>query len=99
MLDEVPSAHPADVLNGYNGTIFAYGQTGSGKTYTMMGSEIADEERRGIIPRITDQIFTSIMESPPTEEYLVKVSYMEIYMERIRDLLARTYRQRAERQR
>lgn len=94
MLDEPSSAHLADVLNGYNGTIFAYGQTGSGKTYTMMGSDIADEKRRGIIPRITDQIFTSIMESPPTEEYLVKVSYMEIYMERIRDLLARTYPQR-----
>lgn len=77
-----------DMLNGYNGTIFAYGQTGSGKTYTMMGSDIDDDTQKGIIPRITEQIFDSIMSSPPNLEYLVKVSYMEIYMERIRDLLA-----------
>lgn len=44
---------------------------------------------KGIIPRITEQIFASIHSSPPNLEYLVKVSYMEIYMERIRDLLAR----------
>jgi hypothetical protein len=46
---------------------------------------------KGIIPRITEQIFASIMASPANLEYLVKVSYMEIYMERIRDLLARAY--------
>jgi len=44
---------------------------------------------KGIIPRIAEQIFSSIMSSPANLEYLVKVSYMEIYMERIRDLLAR----------
>ncbi|CAO1616153.1 unnamed protein product [Sympodiomycopsis kandeliae] len=77
-----------DVINGYNGTIFAYGQTGSGKTFTMMGSDIDDPNLKGIIPRITEQIFDSIMSSPPNLEYLVKVSYMEIYMEKIRDLLA-----------
>ncbi|KDN45937.1 putative kinesin-1 motor protein [Tilletiaria anomala UBC 951] len=76
-----------DVINGYNGTIFAYGQTGSGKTFTMMGSDIDDEHNKGIIPRITEQIFESIMSSPANLEYLVKVSYMEIYMEKIRDLL------------
>lgn len=77
-----------DVLNGYNGTIFAYGQTGSGKTFTMMGSDIDNDNMKGIIPRITEQIFENIMASPPHLEYLVKVSYMEIYMEKIRDLLA-----------
>ncbi|KAF8334309.1 kinesin heavy chain [Cantharellus anzutake] len=76
------------VLDGYNGTVFAYGQTGSGKTFTMMGADIDDPELAGIIPRITEQIFTSIIESDASIEYLVKVSYMEIYMERIRDLLA-----------
>lgn len=55
------------------------------------GSNIDDEELKGIIPRITEQIFASIMSSPPNLEYLVKVSYMEIYMERIRDLLAREF--------
>lgn len=77
-----------DLLNGYNGTVFAYGQTGAGKSYTMMGSSIDDEVGRGVIPRIVEQIFASIMSSPSTIEYTVRVSYMEIYMERIRDLMA-----------
>ena len=77
-----------DILNGYNGTVFAYGQTGAGKSYTMMGTDIGDEEGRGVIPRIVEQIFASILSSPGTIEYTVRVSYMEIYMERIRDLLA-----------
>nr|GAT53202.1 kinesin heavy chain [Mycena chlorophos] len=77
-----------DVLDGYNGTVFAYGQTGSGKTFTMMGADIDSDELKGIIPRITEQIFQSIVESDAHLEYLVKVSYMEIYLEKIRDLLA-----------
>jgi len=77
-----------DVLSGYNGTVFAYGQTGSGKTFTMMGADIDSGELKGVIPRITEHIFDSIMSSPHNIEYLVKVSYMEIYMEKIRDLLA-----------
>ncbi|SDA00121.1 BZ3500_MvSof-1268-A1-R1_Chr9g10456 [Microbotryum saponariae] len=80
-----------DVMDGYNGTVFAYGQTGSGKSHTMMGPDIDNDDMKGIIPRITEQIFQSIMASPGNIEYLVKVSYMEIYMERIRDLLAREY--------
>ncbi|KAG0238950.1 hypothetical protein BGX31_003141 [Mortierella sp. GBA43] len=76
-----------DVINGYNGTVFAYGQTGSGKTFTMMGPSIDDEETKGIIPRIVDRIFSSILAAPSTTEFTVKVSYMEIYMEKIRDLL------------
>ncbi|CAG8645454.1 4544_t:CDS:10, partial [Gigaspora margarita] len=75
-----------EVISGYNGTVFAYGQTGSGKTHTMMGN-MDDEEFKGLIPRIVEQIFQSIIDSPPTIEYTVKVSYMEIYMEKIRDLL------------
>lgn len=77
-----------DILNGYNGTVFAYGQTGAGKSYTMMGSNIDDDAGKGVIPRIVEQIFASILASPGTIEYTVRVSYMEIYMERIRDLLA-----------
>ncbi|KAL4808072.1 P-loop containing nucleoside triphosphate hydrolase protein [Aspergillus unguis] len=76
-----------DILNGYNGTVFAYGQTGAGKSYTMMGSDIDDEVGKGIIPRIVEHIFASILTSPSNIEYTVRVSYMEIYMERIRDLL------------
>ena len=76
-----------DILNGYNGTVFAYGQTGAGKSYTMMGADIDNESSKGIIPRIVEQIFASILASPGNIEYTVRVSYMEIYMERIRDLL------------
>lgn len=76
-----------DVLKGYNGTVFAYGQTGSGKTFTMMGAGVEEPNLKGIIPRIIESIFTAILASPETMEYTVNVSYMEIYMERIRDLL------------
>ena len=76
-----------DILNGYNGTVFAYGQTGAGKSYTMMGSDIDDDAGKGVIPRIVEQVFASILASPSNIEYTVRVSYMEIYMERIRDLL------------
>ena len=55
----------------------------------MMGTSIDDKEGRGVIPRIVEQIFESILSSPPNIEYTVRVSYMEIYMERIRDLNAR----------
>ena len=50
-----------------------------------------NEEFKGLIPRIVEQIFHSIISSPSTMEYTVKVSYMEIYMEKIRDLLNRQY--------
>ena len=53
------------------------------------GADIDSQELKGIIPRITEQIFQSIVESEAHLEYLVKVSYMEIYLEKIRDLLAR----------
>ncbi|KAJ2802842.1 hypothetical protein H4R20_003123 [Coemansia guatemalensis] len=76
-----------DAFNGYNGTVFCYGQTGSGKTFTMMGADIDNDDLKGIIPRIVEGVFSKIIESPPTVEYMVKASYMEIYMERIRDLL------------
>ena len=67
--------------------MFAYGQTGAGKSYTMMGADIDDNVSKGIIPRIVEQIFASILASPGNIEYTVRVSYMEIYMEKIRDLL------------
>uniref|UniRef100_K7E9D1 Centromere-associated protein E n=1 Tax=Ornithorhynchus anatinus TaxID=9258 RepID=K7E9D1_ORNAN len=72
-------------LQGYNGTIFAYGQTASGKTYTMMGSE----DSLGIIPKAIDDIFEKIKEIPD-REFLLRVSYMEIYNETVTDLLCDT---------
>ena len=76
-----------DVMSGYNGTVFAYGQTGAGKSYTMMG-DMDDTETKGIIPRIMEQIFDAILVHGSAQvEYTVGICYMEIYMERIRDLL------------
>ncbi|XP_009301044.1 kinesin heavy chain isoform X1 [Danio rerio] len=75
-----------DVLDGYNGTIFAYGQTSSGKTYTMEG-KLHDANGRGIIPRIAEDIFNHIYTMDENLEFHIKVSYFEIYMDKIRDLL------------
>ncbi|KAI8824221.1 P-loop containing nucleoside triphosphate hydrolase protein [Fimicolochytrium jonesii] len=80
------SATIEDVMRGYNGTIFAYGQTGSGKTHTMMG-DMENQSLKGLTPRIVENIFSTIFSSPPHLEFTVRVSYMEIYMEKIRDLL------------
>ncbi|XP_038553740.1 kinesin heavy chain isoform X1 [Micropterus salmoides] len=75
-----------DVLAGYNGTIFAYGQTSSGKTHTMEGN-LHDPEGMGIIPRISEDIFEHIFAMDENLEFHIKVSYFEIYMDKIRDLL------------
>ncbi|XP_037717739.1 kinesin-like protein KIF13A isoform X10 [Drosophila subpulchrella] len=73
-----------NAFQGYNACIFAYGQTGSGKSYTMMGSQ----ESKGIIPRLCDLLFSAIAnKSTPELMYKVEVSYMEIYNEKVHDLL------------
>lgn len=80
-----------DVLCGYNGTIFAYGQTSSGKTHTMEGV-IGDPSKQGIIPRIVNDIFNHIYAMEENLEFHIKVSYFEIYMDKIRDLLDGLYK-------
>ncbi|KAG9476464.1 hypothetical protein GDO78_003162 [Eleutherodactylus coqui] len=75
-----------DVLEGYNGTIFAYGQTSSGKTHTMEG-KLHDTDGMGIIPRIVQDIFNYIYSMDENLEFHIKVSYFEIYLDKIRDLL------------
>ncbi|XP_053365916.1 kinesin family member 3Cb isoform X2 [Clarias gariepinus] len=75
------------VLLGFNGTIFAFGQTGTGKTYTMQGLPM-DPEKRGVIPNSLHHIFTHISRSQ-NQKYLVRVSYLEIYQDEIRDLLCK----------
>ncbi|XP_076734414.1 kinesin-like protein KIF1B isoform X24 [Maylandia zebra] len=74
-------------FEGYNVCIFAYGQTGAGKSYTMMGKQ--EEGQEGIIPMLCEDLFEKINEDGNKEElsYSVEVSYMEIYCERVRDLL------------
>ncbi|GCB76267.1 kinesin-like protein KIF3B isoform X1 [Scyliorhinus torazame] len=82
------------VLLGFNGTIFAYGQTGTGKTYTMEGLR-TDPERRGVIPNSFEHVFTHISRSQ-NQQYLVRASYLEIYQEEIKDLLAKDQTKRLE---
>ncbi|CAF3145756.1 unnamed protein product [Rotaria sp. Silwood2] len=83
-------------FEGYNVCIFAYGQTGAGKSYTMMGKN--EPEQQGVIPRLCGDLFDRINSSSPLSSlpsssyikprYTVEVSYMEIYCERVRDLLS-----------
>ena len=75
------------VLEGFNGTIFAYGQTSSGKTHTMQGPSIENIELQGVIPRMVRTVFNRIDAASDTIEFSVKVSMIEIYMEKIRDLM------------
>ncbi|XP_069039783.1 kinesin-like protein KIF1B isoform X16 [Lepisosteus oculatus] len=73
-------------FEGYNVCIFAYGQTGAGKSYTMMGKQ--EEGQEGIIPQLCEELFEKINDNNNEEiSYSVEVSYMEIYCERVRDLL------------
>ncbi len=93
MYDGVARCLVSGVVSGVNGTIFAYGQTSSGKTFTMQGGE---QETRpsscnkkihpGVIHMAASDIFKLIGESP-NRDYLLRVSYLEIYNEEIRDLL------------
>ncbi|XP_039618395.1 kinesin-like protein KIF1A isoform X12 [Polypterus senegalus] len=74
-------------FEGYNVCIFAYGQTGAGKSYTMMGKQ--EKDQQGIIPLMCEDLFSRINDSNNDNcmSYSVEVSYMEIYCERVRDLL------------
>ncbi|XP_064547479.1 kinesin-like protein KIF3A [Drosophila montana] len=76
------------VLEGYNGTILAYGQTGTGKTYTMSGNPDSPQTK-GIIPNAFAHIFGHIAKAQENQKFLVRVSYMEIYNEEVRDLLGK----------
>uniref|UniRef100_A0A672LVV9 Kinesin family member 1C n=1 Tax=Sinocyclocheilus grahami TaxID=75366 RepID=A0A672LVV9_SINGR len=73
-------------FEGYNVCIFAYGQTGAGKSYTMMGKQ--DPGQQGIIPQMCEDLFRQTADNTdPDLSFSVEVSYMEIYCERVRDLL------------
>merc|ERR1712142_1045624 len=74
-------------FQGYNACIFAYGQTGAGKSYSMMGAQSAP----GVIPRICESMYVRMgneqVENDNKVEFKTEVSYLEIYNERVRDLL------------
>lgn len=80
--DEVVAPIVDSVLDGYHGTVFAYGQTSSGKTHTMMGND----DDPGVIKRAITYIFDRIHREAE-REFLIRISYLEIYNEQIRDLL------------
>lgn len=72
------------IFQGFNGTVLAYGQTSSGKTYTMTGYS---DEDPGIIPRMISDLFNSMASADSGLEFTVKVSFCEIYLEKIKDLI------------
>lgn len=86
VFEEVAAPVVKGVLEGFNGTIFAYGQTGSGKSFTMEGIR-GNDELQGVIPRMFDFLFDLISKSDKDIEFTIKCSYLEIYMEKIMDLL------------
>ncbi|KAM7273761.1 hypothetical protein ACFE04_028425 [Oxalis oulophora] len=75
-----------DAVNGINGTIITYGQTGAGKTYSMEGPDIleCDEQKKGLLPRVVDGLFECIKFSDESTKYTIKLSMVEIYMEKVR---------------
>ena len=85
LFDDLGSPLLDNAFKGYNNCIFAYGQTGSGKSYSMMGYG----EESGVIPRICQNMFERItdLQKDKNLSYTVEVSYLEIYNERVRDLL------------
>ena len=95
MYNRVARPIVSNVLEGYNGTIFAYGQTGTGKTFTMEGDRSV-AELKGIIPNSFAHIFGHIAKSGDDKNFLVRVSYLEIYNEEVRDLLGKDQQARLE---
>ena len=87
MYDETGYPLVESVLSGFNGTMFAYGQTGCGKTHTMSGLP-EPPELRGIIPNAIEHVFEHI-KANSDKQFLVRASYLELYNEEIRDLLAK----------
>ncbi|CAH0719348.1 unnamed protein product, partial [Brenthis ino] len=84
--DEMVRPLVASVLDGFNGCVFAYGQTGTGKTHTMEGTP----DHEGIIPRAFRHIWTHIENNAsPDITHLVSCSYVELYLEDVRDLLSK----------
>ncbi|KAI8550248.1 hypothetical protein RHMOL_Rhmol06G0089900 [Rhododendron molle] len=75
------------LFNGYNGTVLAYGQTGSGKTYTMGTNYNGQEHNGGIIPKVVETIFSRVHATRDSTEFLIRISFIEIFKEEVFDLL------------
>ncbi|KAJ1698399.1 hypothetical protein LUZ63_006911 [Rhynchospora breviuscula] len=77
-----------DVMSGLNGKILTYGQTGAGKAYSMEGQSIleCDEHKKGLLQRVTDELFGFLRHPVDNKKFTIKMSMVEIYMEKVRDL-------------
>lgn len=75
------------ILNGFNGTYFVYGQTGTGKTYTMGVLNQIDSRTQGVIPSALEFIFHFLQSNRQLVSYSVHLSFYQIYLEQIQDLL------------
>ncbi|XP_027368410.1 kinesin-like protein KIN-4C [Abrus precatorius] len=75
------------LFHGYNATVLAYGQTGSGKTYTMGTNYTGEENSGGIIPKVMETIFKRVQVMKESSEFLIRVSFIEIFKEEVFDLL------------
>ncbi|KAJ8632434.1 hypothetical protein MRB53_025770 [Persea americana] len=88
MFDHLAMPIVRDAMNAINGTIITYGQTGAGKTYSMEGPSISEcnGQKKGIVPRVVDALFGCMRCAHEGSKYTLKLSMVEIYMERVRDL-------------
>ncbi|XVF36591.1 hypothetical protein REPUB_Repub19eG0070400 [Reevesia pubescens] len=75
------------LFHGYNATVLAYGQTGSGKTYTMGTNYTGNGSNGGIIPKVMETIFKRVEATKHSTEFLIRVSFIEIFKEEVFDLL------------
>ncbi|WOL04667.1 kinesin-like protein KIN-4A isoform X4 [Canna indica] len=90
MFEECVSPLVDGLFQGYNATVLAYGQTGSGKTYTM-GTGCKDGSQTGIIPQVMNSLFGKIETLKDQAEFQLRVSFIEILKEEVRDLLDSSY--------
>ncbi|GAA0153821.1 microtubule binding motor protein [Lithospermum erythrorhizon] len=86
IFDECVASLVDALFHGYNGTVLAYGQTGSGKTYTMGTNYNGHDQQEGVIPKVMEAIFSRV-ESTNSTEFLIRVSFIEIFKEDVFDLL------------
>ncbi|CAK0819654.1 unnamed protein product [Prorocentrum cordatum] len=75
-----------NVVDGYNSCLFAYGQTGAGKSWSVTG-DVRSPQQRGLLPRICEGLFARLGATDGLEESTIVCTYLEIYNEKMRDLL------------
>ncbi|XP_030933548.1 kinesin-like protein KIN-4C [Quercus lobata] len=87
LFDDCVSPLVDALFHGYNATVLAYGQTGSGKTYTMGTNYSGEGSNVGVIPKVMESIFKRVEVTKDSTEFLIRVSFIEIFKEEVFDLL------------